>query len=86
MEYNEEQFKKSANLKTLVTWILIGSVMTLAYLIEVKNGSRTLPFFIAFCSICWLPVIIGALVLKICGWTTKLYREIFHMYFQLPVY
>lgn len=75
MEYNEDEFKKSANQKTLVTWIIIGAVLTLAYLIEVKNGSRTLPYFIAFCSICWLPVIASFILLKVRGWTTGLYRE-----------
>lgn len=76
MEYNEEEFKVSANRKTLITWIIIGSVLTLAYLIEVKNGSRTLPYYIAFCSVCWIPIIIGVALLKIKGWATDLYREV----------
>lgn len=76
MEYNEEQFKKSANRKTLITWIIIGAVLTLAYFIEVKNGSRTIPYYIAFCSVCWIPIIAGALLLKLRGWTTGLYREV----------
>ncbi len=76
MEYNEEQFKKSANQKTLITWMIIGAVLTLAYFIEVKNGSRTVPYYIAFCSVCWLPVIAGVILLKIRGWSTSLYREV----------
>ena len=76
MEYNEEQFKKSANQKTLITWMIIGAVLTLAYFIEVKNGSRTVPYYIAFCSVCWLPVIVGVILLKIRGWSTSLYREV----------
>lgn len=76
MEYNEEEFKVSANKKTLITWVIIGAILTLAYFIEVKNGSRTVPYYIAFCSVCWIPVIIGVALLKVRGWGTDLYREV----------
>lgn len=76
MQYDEDQFKKSANQKTLITWIVIGAVLSIAYFIEVKNGSRTVPYYIAFCSVCWLPVFAGVITLKVRGWTTGMYREI----------
>ncbi len=75
MEYNEEQFKKQANMCTLFMWTLINVILTVLYIIEVLKGGRTLPYLAVFLSVCWLPHITGLLVLKIKGSSTELYRE-----------
>ena len=75
MEYNEEYFKKQANLRTLLMWTLINVILTVLYIIEVLKGGRTLPYLAVFLSICWIPHIAGLLILKIKGGSTWIYRE-----------
>ncbi len=76
MEYNEAHFKRSANLRAMIMWIVIAFATTVAYAIEVKNGSRTVPYFIAFCSLGWGPIALGFLVFKIKGTATGWFKEI----------
>lgn len=75
MEYNEEYFKKQANLRTLLMWTLINFILTALYILEVFKGGRTPQYLAVFLCICWLPHIAGLLVLKIKGGSTWVYRE-----------
>ncbi|MBQ2803860.1 MAG: methyl-accepting chemotaxis protein, partial [Lachnospiraceae bacterium] len=75
MEYNEKFFKRSANLKALSTWIVIAVVLTVAYVIEVIKGGRTIEFCIVFLTICWLPLLGSAVILKIFGTDTTIYKR-----------
>ena len=47
-----------------------------AYLLEVVKGSRTVAYYAAFIVICWIPVVIGFLVLKIKGMATGIFKEV----------
>lgn len=76
MEYNEEVFKKSANRKTMVIWLVVCLILTAAYAIEVSKGLRTIPYFMLFMAFCWLPFIVGVSVLKIKGMGTGLYKHV----------
>ena len=76
MEYNEEVFKKSANRKTMIIWLVVCVVLTAAYSIEILKGLRTMQYFIFFAIFCWLPFMIGVAVLKIKGLGTELYKHI----------
>lgn len=76
MEYNEEYFAKSANRKAMAVWMTLGIVLSAAYLIEIVKGLRTTGYYITFLSVCWLPFIIGLVVLKVKGAATALYKEI----------
>lgn len=76
MEYNEEVFKKSANRKTMIIWLVVCVVLTAAYSIEILKGLRTIQYFIFFAIFCWLPFVIGVAVLKIKGLGTELYKHI----------
>lgn len=75
MEYNEEYFKKQANMRTLLMWTIINVILTVLYIIEVFKGGRTPEYLAIFLCICWLPHIAGLLVLKIKGGSTWVYRE-----------
>ena len=75
MEYNEEQFKKLANFRTMLMWLFIGCILTAAYVIELFKGGRTLSYVIVFECMCWIPFLIGLLVLKIKGMATDIYKE-----------
>ena len=76
MEYNEKQFAKSANKKALGMWFVVMFVFSITYAIEVTRGLKTLPFYIIMELICWVPFIIGLIVLKVKGWHTNLYQNI----------
>ncbi len=75
MEYSEETFAKSANKKAMLIWLVLCLTLSGAYLIEVIKGSRTPGYYIVFELICWLPFLIGLIVLKIGGMSTKVYKE-----------
>lgn len=76
MEYDEELFKKGANKKVMLMWLVISIVLTAAYVIEVVKGGRTVPYFIVFLIMCWAPYILGMVVLRVKGLATRWYREI----------
>lgn len=76
MEYNEQYFKKSANRKAMFIWMTLCIVLSGAYAIEIAKGLRTMEYYITFLSICWIPFIIGFLILKIKGMASNLYKDI----------
>lgn len=90
MKYDEEHFKASANLKALILWLILGIVLTGAYALEIVKGLRTIDYYIKFLLICWVPFIIGLIVLKIKGRGAGIYKDIigfgygfFYMYVLL---
>lgn len=75
-EYDEEYFKKSANKKAALVWIIIAIVLTVAYTIEVVKGGRTVPYYCTFMAFCWLPLLFGLIALKVKGAGWFFYREV----------
>lgn len=76
MEYNEEYFAKSANKKAMTMWLVIGIVLTVTYALEVVKGQRTAGYYATFLAFCWIPFVVGLVVLKIKGAATPLYKDI----------
>ncbi len=76
MEYNEKSFKSMANKLALGIWVLMLSVLTIEYGIELWNGARTVPFYIGLCAIGWGPVLISLILLKIRGMHTRAFVEV----------
>lgn len=76
MGYDEQYFKASANKKALLIWMLIGFVLTVAYIIEWTKGGRTTGYTIVFSLICWVPIIVTLLLLKIKGWEIEYCKHI----------
>ncbi len=76
MEYNEEYFAKSANKKAMIIWLILGIVLTAAYVIEVVKGLRTINYYLLFVAMCWIPFLIGVLVLKVKGMGASIYKDI----------
>ncbi|MBQ2282635.1 MAG: hypothetical protein II250_00500 [Agathobacter sp.] len=67
MKYDEKEFKRSANKKAMLQWMLVAIVLSIAYTIEVIKGDRALPYYVAFMLVCWVPFLIGVLILKLKG-------------------
>ncbi|MBQ6887472.1 MAG: methyl-accepting chemotaxis protein [Lachnospiraceae bacterium] len=76
MEYSEEYFAKSANKKAMGMWALAGVVLSLAYVLELVKGTRTITYFCAFLAMCWIPFFIGLVVLKVKGMGVSYYKDI----------
>lgn len=83
MEYNEQQFKKSANMKAMIMWLVINIVLTGAYMLELVKGARDIQYIIIFLIFCWGPFIAGGVVLRVRGMATRLYREIIAIGYML---
>lgn len=75
MEYNEKHFKRIANRNALVIWLALNTVLTIAYMIEALKGNKTTAFVVSFITVCWLPVILGVLILKIRGMHTTTFKH-----------
>ena len=90
MEYNEKVFATRANKKALGMWLVLSIILSAAYVLEVMKGQKTVQFFVIMELLCWVPFIIGLLVLKVKGMHTKLYMDIvgvgygvFYLYIML---
>lgn len=75
-DYDEKYFKQSANKKALCVWLLLCIVLSGAYVIEILKNLRTIDYYITFEIVCWVPFLIGLLVLKIFGTDTKIYKDV----------
>lgn len=76
MEYNEKYFAKSANKKAMGMWLTMLIVLSLAYVVEIIKGLKTIEFYIVLELLAWVPFIFGIIVLNVKGWHTKLYQDI----------
>lgn len=74
MDYNEEVFKISANKKAMHVWMALIILLTASYGSETSQGLRTKEYFLTFLAICWLPYLLGILILKIKGAATPIYK------------
>ncbi len=90
MEYNPKHFAKIANKKTMIMWLILSVVLSAAYFIEILKGLQTPLFFVIMELICWIPFIIGLIVIKLRGWHTRAYQDIagfgfgaFYLYIML---
>jgi len=76
MEYNPKEFDKSANKKTMIMWLIMNAVLSVAYVFEIMKGLKTPQFYIIMELICWIPFIAGFIVVRVRGWNSRTYRYI----------
>lgn len=76
MEYNEKKFAASANKKAMGMWLAMMIVLSGAYSVEIIKGLKSPMYFLIMELFCWIPFIIGLIVVKINGWHTKIYQDI----------
>ncbi len=74
MEYKEEYFAKSANMKAMGLWAAFNVVLSVAYALEVVNGERTPTYYLMFLLFSWIPFIVGAIILRMIGAASKHYK------------
>lgn len=76
MQNREEQFKESANRKAMAIWMLLNTVLSISYAIEIVKGLRTGGYYAVFMLIAWLPFIAGLAAWKFLGKATDTYKTI----------
>ncbi len=76
MGYNEKEFAKKANKKTMIMWMVLMIVLSVGYIMEVVKGMKSVPFLIGMELVSWGPFIVGLIAIRIKGWHTKLYQDI----------
>ena len=76
MEYSEKYFAKNANKLAMIMWMVLGIVFSITFGIEVINKTRTVPYYIMFELVYWIPFLVGIVVLNVKGWDTRVYRHI----------
>ena len=76
MEYNEKSFAKSANKKAMAMWLVMSLVLSVAYVFEIMKGLKTVQFYIIMELLCWVPFVLGILLLKVQGLHSKMYKNV----------
>ena len=74
MNYDAAVFKERANRRVRRIWFIFAALLSANYGADVANGLTQVPYYITFLILCWLPFVIGELVLRIFGFTTEWYR------------
>lgn len=87
MNYNEELFKRKANKKANMIWLILNFILTISYGSETSQGLRTPGYFAIFLAVCWLPFFLGQFLLKFGGRASSYYKyviaigySVFYMY------
>ena len=76
MEYNEKQFRISANRKIMWLWLVFVIVLEAAFALEIVKHERTVGYYIAFSIMCTGTYLFGLFFLIIRGWDSPYYKEV----------
>ena len=74
MEYNENEFKAKANIKTRRIWLVFALLLSANYGSDVSQGGYPSTNYIIFLILCWVPFFAGDLLLRIRGKADDRYR------------
>lgn len=74
MDYNENEFKAKANIKTRRIWLVFALLLSANYGSDVSQGGYSPTNFIIFLILCWVPFFSGDFLLRIRGKADDRYR------------
>lgn len=74
MDYNENEFKAKANIKTRRIWLVFAFLLSANYGSDVSQGGYPSTNYIIFLILCWVPFFAGDLLLRIRGKADDRYR------------
>lgn len=74
MDYNENEFKAKANIKTRRIWLVFALLLSANYGSDVSQGGYPSTNYIIFLILCWVPFFAGDLLLRIRGTADDRYR------------
>lgn len=76
MNHTQEHFNRSANKKAAYLWCTLCIILTIAYMLEVIKGLKSLQYYAIMVMFIWIPFIIGQVVLKIKGEDTPQFKRV----------
>ncbi len=76
MVYNEEYFKKNANKKVMIIWMLMGIALSASYGVQVVKHVRDMSYYVTFLAACWVPFLVGIINLRVKGTVSESYKYI----------
>lgn len=76
MNYDESVFKEKANRRARKIWLIFAILLSANYGSDVANGIHAVPYYLTFLVLCWFPILIGEITLRVKGYATELYRYI----------
>ena len=74
MNYDESIYKEKANRRARKIWLIFAILLSANYGSDTANGLRTGPYYLTFLLLCWIPFIIGQILLKVKGMSTDWYK------------
>lgn len=74
MNYDENVFKEKANRKARRIWFIFAILLSANYGSDVANGLNSPLYYAAFLALCWIPIILGEILLRVKGWETDMYK------------
>lgn len=74
MNYDESVFKEKANRRARRIWIIFAALLSANYGADVANHLRGTSYYIVFLVLCWLPIIMGEILLRVKGFDTDQYK------------
>lgn len=75
MEYNEELFKKKANKKAAIVWLVVNILLSISTAAEILRGQHTTQYIFIYYGMCWLPYLLSLVFLKVKGLATRYYKD-----------
>ncbi|MEE1007831.1 MAG: methyl-accepting chemotaxis protein [Agathobacter sp.] len=76
MDYNELVFKKKANKKACVVWMILCILLTASCVFSMLQGLHSWYYIYVNVVICWVPFVIGLIYLKVKGFGADRYKDI----------
>lgn len=76
MNYDVNVFKEKANRKARIIWLIFAILLTANYGADVANGIWSAGYYVTFVLLCWVPFLVGQLVLKKKGMATDWYKYV----------
>ena len=76
MNYDEKAFKEKANKKARRIWLVVAVLLTANYGADVSNGLYPTNQYLIFVLLCWIPFLIGDIVMRVKGKATDIYKNI----------
>ena len=74
MKYDESLFKEKANRRARRIWLIFAALLSANYGADVSNHLRGTSYYIIFLTLCWLPIILGEILLRVKGFDTDYYK------------
>ena len=74
MNYDVSVFKEKANRRARRIWLIFAVLLSANYGADVANHLRGTTYYLIFLALCWLPIIIGEILLRVKGFATDLYK------------